>query len=302
MIVLNTFSLKLSVVIRAGMPSATKPISASSTLPLTKTFSMSPMVMTGEALAPRLRIEETGLPIVTEVVSAHEVEMVAEYADMLQVGTRNMQNFTLLKDLGKISKPIMLKRGLAATVEEWLMAAEYIVSRGNMQVILCERGIKTFERATRYTLDLSAVPVLKHETHLPVIVDPSHAAGKRDLVLPLARAAVAAGDLGAGTVLLSAPDAVHDGEPFGGATAPERLHSDHAVVNRYGRIGAVCRRPHLPGRFAEYRRTAQVQGNVGMAENIKRRFSDAIRRHTVSSRFTDYRDSLAKLLRAASAG
>jgi 3-deoxy-7-phosphoheptulonate synthase len=122
-----------------------------------------------------------------------DVEAVVEIADVIQIGARNMQNFNLLSEVGRAPKPVLLKRGPSASIEELLMAAEYVVKEGNAQVILCERGIKTFERSTRYTLDLSAIPVLKHETHLPVIVDPSHAAGKRDLVLPLARAAVAAG-------------------------------------------------------------------------------------------------------------
>src|SRR3954467_12415550 len=137
--------------------------------------------------------EETGLPIVTELMDPRHVDAVVEHADVIQIGARNMQNFNLLSEVGRAPKPVLLKRGPSASIEELLMAAEYVVKEGNAQVILCERGIKTFERATRYTLDLSAVPVLKHETHLPVIVDPSHAAGKRDLVLPLARAAVAAG-------------------------------------------------------------------------------------------------------------
>src|SRR5215207_5160885 len=137
--------------------------------------------------------EETGLPIVTELMDPRHVESVIEHADVIQIGARNMQNFNLLPEVGRADRPVLIKRGPAASIEELLMAAEYVVKEGNAQVILCERGIKTFERATRYTLDLSAIPVLKHETHLPVIVDPSHAAGKRDLVLPLARAAVAAG-------------------------------------------------------------------------------------------------------------
>ena len=137
--------------------------------------------------------EETGLPLVTELMDPRDVAAVVETTDVIQIGARNMQNFNLLSEVGRASKPVLLKRGPSASIEELLMAAEYVVKEGNTQVILCERGIKTFERATRYTLDLSAVPVLKHETHLPVIVDPSHAAGKRDLVLPLARAAVAAG-------------------------------------------------------------------------------------------------------------
>jgi 3-deoxy-7-phosphoheptulonate synthase len=136
---------------------------------------------------------ETGLPIVTEVVSAHEVEMVAEYADMLQVGTRNMQNFTLLQAVGAAGRPVMLKRGMNSTIEEWLMAAEYIAQRGNLSIVLCERGIRTFETATRNTLDVSAVPVAQRLSHLPVIVDPSHSGGRRDLVLPLSRAGIVAG-------------------------------------------------------------------------------------------------------------
>ncbi|MEV4249571.1 3-deoxy-7-phosphoheptulonate synthase [Streptosporangium canum] len=137
--------------------------------------------------------QETGLPIVTEVVGAHDVAMVADYADMLQVGTRNMQNFTLLQAVGEAGKPVLLKRGMNATIEEWLMAAEYIAQRGNLDIVLCERGIRTFEPATRNTLDISAVPVAQRLSHLPVIVDPSHSGGRRDLVLPLSRAAVVAG-------------------------------------------------------------------------------------------------------------
>jgi 3-deoxy-7-phosphoheptulonate synthase len=137
--------------------------------------------------------EATGLPIVTEVVDAHDVELVASYADMLQVGTRNMQNFALLQAVGSIGKPVMLKRGMNATIEEWLMAAEYVAQRGNLDIVLCERGIRTFEKATRNTLDISAVPVAHGLSHLPVIVDPSHSGGRRDLVLPLSRAAIAAG-------------------------------------------------------------------------------------------------------------
>lgn len=136
---------------------------------------------------------EVGIPFVTEVVNPKDVDLVAEYADMMQIGARNMQNFTLLKEVGKCNKPVMLKRGLAATIEEWLMAAEYILSEGNYQVVLCERGIRTYETSTRNTLDLSAIPSIRRLSHLPVIVDPSHASGKRHLVLPLSRAAIAAG-------------------------------------------------------------------------------------------------------------
>lgn len=137
--------------------------------------------------------EVTGLPVVTEVVDARDVPMVAELADMLQVGTRNMANFGLLQAVGEVDKPVLLKRGMTATIEEWLMAAEYVAQRGNLDVVLCERGIRTFEPSTRNTLDVGAVPVVQGTSHLPVIVDPSHAAGRRDLVVPLSRAAIAAG-------------------------------------------------------------------------------------------------------------
>ncbi len=140
--------------------------------------------------------EEVGLPFVTEVVNPMEVELVAQYAPMLQVGARNMQNFTLLKEIGKVKKPVILKRGLAATVDEWLMAAEYVLSEGNYQVVLCERGIRTYETSTRNTLDLSAVPSAKRLSHLPIIVDPSHGTGKRYLVNPMSKAAVAVGSDG----------------------------------------------------------------------------------------------------------
>ncbi len=136
---------------------------------------------------------ETGLPIITEVLNLPELETVAAAADILQIGARNMQNFGLLRAVGQLRKPVLLKRGISATVEEWLMSAEYILSEGNDQVILCERGIRTFETATRNTLDLSAVVLAKSQSHLPVVVDPSHGTGKRPLVAPMARAAVAAG-------------------------------------------------------------------------------------------------------------
>ncbi|MFZ5646864.1 MAG: 3-deoxy-7-phosphoheptulonate synthase [Bacillota bacterium] len=137
--------------------------------------------------------EATGLYIVTEVMDPRTLPLVAQYADILQIGTRNMQNFFLLREVATTGKPVLLKRGLSATIEEWLMAAEYIISGGNQQVILCERGIRSFETYTRNTLDLTAIPILKHLSHLPVIVDPSHAIGKWRYVQPMARAAVAAG-------------------------------------------------------------------------------------------------------------
>ena len=137
--------------------------------------------------------DETGLPVVTEVVASGDVELVAGWADALQIGTRNMQNYELLKAVGATHKPVLLKRGFSATVEEWLMAAEYVAQRGNSEIILCERGIRTFEQATRNTLDLGGMAVAQLESHLPVVVDPSHATGRHELVAPMARAAIAAG-------------------------------------------------------------------------------------------------------------
>jgi 3-deoxy-7-phosphoheptulonate synthase len=157
--------------------------------------------------------ERTGLPIVTEVMEPSQVEVVALHADILQVGARNMQNYSLLMAVGRTERPVMLKRGLSATIEEWLMAAEYIVSSGNPNVILCERGIRTFETYTRNTLDLAAVPLLHRLTHLPVVVDPSHATGKRWLVPPMALAAVAGGADGIMVEVHPDPDdALSDGE------------------------------------------------------------------------------------------
>jgi len=136
--------------------------------------------------------ERTGLPVITEVMSTQEVDLVAQFADIFQIGARNMQNFMLLKAVGQASKPVMLKRGMSATIEEFLLAAEYILSQGNHNVMLCERGIRTFETYTRNTLDINAVPVLKGLSHLPVIVDPSHGTGRRELVAPMSKAAIAA--------------------------------------------------------------------------------------------------------------
>ncbi|NSW84778.1 MAG: 3-deoxy-7-phosphoheptulonate synthase [Syntrophobacteraceae bacterium] len=137
--------------------------------------------------------EETGMPVVTEAIDHEVFDLVEEYADVVQIGARNMQNFSLLRRAGRSDKPILLKRGLAATIEEWLMAAEYIMEGGNTGVILCERGVRTFAHHSRNTLDLSAIPVVRKESHLPVIVDPSHAAGRRNQVIPLSRGAVAVG-------------------------------------------------------------------------------------------------------------
>ncbi len=160
--------------------------------PRTSPYSFQGMEEEGLKLLAEAR-ELTGLPIVTEVVNPRDVELVARYADVLQVGARNTQNFALLKMLGQLDKPILLKRGMATTVQEFLMSAEYILSEGNRKVILCERGIRTFETATRNTLDISAVPVLKSLTHLPVLIDPSHATGHAHLVAPMCYAAAAAG-------------------------------------------------------------------------------------------------------------
>lgn len=147
-----------------------------------------------EGLKMLARVREgTGLPVITEVLSPQDVDLVSKYADILQIGARNMQNFSLLQTVAKVRKPVLLKRGLANSIEEWLMSAEYILSGGNDQVILCERGIRTFETYTRNTLDLSAVPLVKKLSHLPILVDPSHGTGSRDLVIPMSRAAVAAG-------------------------------------------------------------------------------------------------------------
>jgi 3-deoxy-7-phosphoheptulonate synthase len=137
--------------------------------------------------------KETGLPVITEVMAVEDVPLVGRFADILQIGARNMQNFNLLDAVGRQERPVLLKRGLSSTIEEWLLCAEYVLSRGNPNVILCERGIRTFEKATRNTLDIGAVPVVKKLSHLPILIDPSHATGVREYVPPLARAAVAAG-------------------------------------------------------------------------------------------------------------
>ena len=160
--------------------------------PRTSPYSFQGLGTEGLEMLQRAR-ENTGLPVVSEVMDTRQVETVSRYADMLQVGSRNMQNFPLLKEAGQSSKPILLKRGMMATIDEYLHAAEYLLSQGNTQVVLCERGIRTFESSTRYTLDLNAIPVLKQRTHLPVIVDPSHGTGIRSLVPTMSKASIAAG-------------------------------------------------------------------------------------------------------------
>jgi len=185
---------------------------------------------------------ETGLATVTEVVDEASLELALEYVDMVQVGARNMQNFSLLRMVGRSAKPVLLKRGLSATVEEWLMAAEYIVSEGNDNVVLCERGIRTFESATRNTLDLSAVPLVKELSHLPVIVDPSHATGNRRLVGPVSRAAVAVG--ADGLIIEVHPDparALSDGPQ---SLTPEEFDS---LTKQLGMVAAAVGREFSRG-------------------------------------------------------
>ncbi|HTO76169.1 MAG TPA: 3-deoxy-7-phosphoheptulonate synthase [Thermoanaerobaculia bacterium] len=160
--------------------------------PRTSPYSFQGLGVDGLRILSRVR-QETGLPIVTEVLDTDTVDVVAEHADCLQVGARNMQNFTLLKRLGRLRKPVLLKRGMSATIEELLLSAEYLLAEGNYEVILCERGVRTFVNHTRNTLDLSAIPYVQRISHLPIVVDPSHGTGKRQKVLPLSRAAVAVG-------------------------------------------------------------------------------------------------------------
>jgi len=160
----------------------------------------------------RAAADRYGLLTISEVMDQVQIPLLVEYSDILQVGARNMQNFNLLRELGKVRKPVLLKRGIAATIEELLLSAEYIMSGGNYRVLLCERGIRTFETSTRNTMDIAAIPVLKRLTHLPVIADPSHGTGKRDYVLPMARAAVAAGADGLLVEVHPDPDrAISDG-------------------------------------------------------------------------------------------
>jgi 3-deoxy-7-phosphoheptulonate synthase len=180
--------------------------------PRTSPYSFQGMEGRGLEILARVRAE-SGLPIVTEVMDTRQVEGVAGHADILQVGARNMQNFALLTEVGRTHRPVLLKRGMSATLKDLLLAAEYVMKEGNMNVILCERGIRTFETAARNTFDVGAIPILKQETHLPVIADPSHAGGRRDLVAPLAFAAIAAGADGLMVEVHPRPDeALSDGE------------------------------------------------------------------------------------------
>ena len=195
--------------------------------------------------------EETGLLIVTEVLNPNEVELVAQYADIIQVGARNMQNFALLREVGQSGKPVLLKRGLAATVEEWLMAAEYILLEKNYQVILCERGIRTFESATRNTLDISAIPMLKQLTHLPVVADPCHSSGNWRLAMPLSMAAIAAGADGLLIEVHPKPaEALCDGpQSLTPASFRELMEGVRRVAAAVGRVLPSCPENHpLVGR------------------------------------------------------
>ena len=187
----------------------------------------------GEAGLQMLRDagDKYGLKVISEVMDVSQIELIGRYCEIYQVGARNMQNFTLLRELGKVRKPVLLKRGLSSTVEEWLMSAEYILSGGNSDVILCERGIRTFETATRNTFDISAIPVVKRLSHLPVVADPSHGAGRRDMVAPLARAAVAAGADGLIIEVHNDPDrALSDGAQSMYPDQFERLLSELRII------------------------------------------------------------------------
>lgn len=179
--------------------------------PRTSPYSFQGLGLEGLKILAKVR-QETGMPVVTEVMDTETFDQVEAYADMIQIGTRNMQNFSLLRQAGRSKRPVLLKRGLAATIDEWLMAAEYIMEGGNIDVILCERGVRTFVHHSRNTLDLSAVPYVRRESHLPIIIDPSHAAGRRDQVIPLARAATAVGADGLMVEVHHQPDqALSDG-------------------------------------------------------------------------------------------
>jgi 3-deoxy-7-phosphoheptulonate synthase len=204
--------------------------------PRTSPYSFQGLGADGLKILSRVRAE-TGLPIVTEVLDTETVELVAEHADCLQVGARNMQNFSLLKRLGRIKKPVLLKRGMAATIEELLLSAEYLLAEGNYDVILCERGVRTFADHTRNTLDLSAVPYVQRISHLPIVVDPSHGTGKRAKVLPLSRAAIAAGADG---LLIE----VHDEPEHALSDGPQAILPEMFVelVNQLRRLAPVVGR------------------------------------------------------------
>ncbi|MDT8378370.1 MAG: 3-deoxy-7-phosphoheptulonate synthase [Desulfotignum sp.] len=205
--------------------------------PRTSPYSFQGLGQLGLEYLTRVR-EETGLPVVTEVMDVETFDMVEAHADVIQIGTRNMQNFTLLRRAGKAKKPIILKRGMSAMLQEWLMAAEYIMEEGNADVILCERGVRTFVRHSRNTLDLSVVPAVKKESHLPIIVDPSHAAGVRDLVIPLAFASAA---LGADGLMIE----VHDHPEAALSDGAQSLYPDQfeQIMKKLTRIRNIIEAP-----------------------------------------------------------
>ena len=201
--------------------------------PRTSPYSFQGLELEGLELL-KIAKQETGLPIVTELMSVEYLDRFVEDVDVIQIGARNMQNFNLLKEVGKTKTPVLLKRGMSSTIEEWLMSAEYIMAGGNENVILCERGIRTFETATRNTLDLSAVPVIKQKSHLPIIIDPSHATGKRDLVAPLAKAAMAVGADGLMIEVHNNPaKALCDGKQ---SIKPETFEQIMQTVKKYAEI------------------------------------------------------------------
>jgi 3-deoxy-7-phosphoheptulonate synthase len=212
--------------------------------PRTSPYAFQGLGVEGLRILAQVR-DEVGLPVVTEVTDAADVDVVAEHADMLQIGTRNMQNFGLLQAVGTAGRPVMLKRGLTATYEEWLMAAEYIAQRGNLDIVLCERGIRGFEPSIRNMLDVSAVAMVQRQSHLPVIVDPSHAAGRRDLVVPLARAGMAAGADGVMVDVHPHPEtALCDGaQALFGSALDELARAVSTIPAMLGRTSAA----HLAG-------------------------------------------------------
>ena len=235
---------------------------------------------------------ETGLLIVTEVLDPRDVELVAQHADVMQVGTRNMQNYALLAELGRARRPVLLKRGYAATIEELLMAAEHVMANGNADVILCERGIRTFETQTRNTLDVAAVPVLKADTHLPVIVDPSHAAGRSDLVAPLALAAIAAGADGLLIEVHPEPESARsDGEqaltPAAFATLMRRVAVLAAVSGRHLRLVAKdgpAKEPVSPDEADAYALPESLKHVRSEIEHIDRELVSLIVRRVLLAR------------------
>jgi 3-deoxy-7-phosphoheptulonate synthase len=199
--------------------------------------------------------KDLGLPFVTEVVTPADVEIVARKADMLQIGARNMQNFQLLKEVGLAGKPVLIKRGLTATIDEWIMAAEYVAHTGNLEIVLCERGIRTYETATRFTLDVSAVPVIQALTHLPVIVDPSHSGGHRDLVMPLIRSGIA---VGADGVIVD----IHPDPAKALCDGPQALiHEDLALLRE-----TVAKYAAVSGRVVDFDLTAASGRSQGWGQ------------------------------------